>query len=72
MAGVFLSAAISGWINHPSEVTIETFSLPATSLPFPAISVCKTHKYDPGEYLRTVFDSFAHGSPLRRSGRLAK
>ncbi len=39
-------------------VTIETFSLPATSLPYPAISVCKPEPYDVGEYIRAVFDNF--------------
>ncbi len=53
-AGIFLSTSVSSWIENPSEVTIETFSLPATSLPYPAITVCKAHKYDTGEYLRAV------------------
>ncbi len=33
-------------------VSIETFSLPATDLPFPAVTVCKVNKYDTGEYIR--------------------
>ena len=37
---------------------IDTFSLPATRLAFPAITVCKGRPYDVGEYLRAVFDSF--------------
>ncbi len=42
------------------EVAIDTFSLPATSLPFPAITVCKRRKFDVGEYLRAVFDNFQY------------
>ncbi len=39
-------------------VSIETFSLPATDLHYPAITVCKTSPYDVGEYLRAVYDNF--------------
>ncbi len=35
-----------------SEVTIATFTLPATTLPYPAVTICKKSKYDVGEYLR--------------------
>ncbi len=57
-AGVILNASISGWINTPTEVKIDTFSLPATSLPYPAITFCKRNKFDAGDYLRAVFDNF--------------
>ncbi len=33
-------------------VNIKTFSFPATNLTFPAITVCKTYKYDVGDYIR--------------------
>ena len=39
-------------------VAIETFSTPATELPFPAVTVCRKRKYDVGEYLRAVYNNF--------------
>ena len=41
-----------------SDVTIETFSHPATDLEYPAITVCKMGSYNVDEYVRTVFDNF--------------
>ena len=44
-----------------SEVGIETFTLPVTELPYPAITICKKNGlYDPGEYLRAVFNQFQY------------
>ena len=44
--------------NVFSDVTIETFSYPATKLEYPAITVCKMGSYNVDEYVRTVFDNF--------------
>ena len=41
-----------------TDVTIETFSYPATNLEYPAITVCKMGSYNVDEYVRTVFDNF--------------
>ena len=57
-AAVILHSSITGWIDSPAEVRIETFSLPATSLPYPAITVCKRNKFDATELVRVVFDNF--------------
>ena len=47
--------------NFVSEVGIERFTLPVTELPYPAITVCKKNGlYDPGEYLRAVFNQFQY------------
>ena len=44
-----------------SEVGIESFTLPVTDLPYPAITICKKNGlYDPGEYLRAVFNQFKY------------
>ena len=44
-----------------SEVGIETFTLSVTELPYPAITICKKNGlYDPGEYLRAVFNQFKY------------
>ena len=37
-----------------------TFSMPATDLPYPAITVCNKNGHDVGEYLRAVFDNFEY------------
>ncbi len=42
----------------PPEIAIESFSVPATDLPYPALTVCKEQKFDSGEYVRAVFNSF--------------
>ena len=39
-------------------MSIETFSLPATSLAYPAITVCNGYRYDVGEYIRAVYNNF--------------
>ena len=45
----------------PSEVVIDSFTLPVTDLPYPAITICKKRGlYDPGEYLRAVFNQFKY------------
>ncbi len=45
-----------------SAVSISSFAYPATKLPYPAITICKTRKYDVGEYIRwlrrTIIGSF--------------
>ena len=44
-----------------SEVVIDSFTLPVTDLPYPAITICKKRGlYDPGEYLRAVFNQFKY------------
>ncbi len=40
------------------DVSIETFSLPSSDLPFPAVTICKERKYDAGDYIRAVFNNF--------------
>ena len=43
------------------EVVIDSFTLPVTDLPYPAITICKRKGlYDPGEYLRAVFNQFKY------------
>ena len=42
---------------HPCR----TFSMSATDLPYPAITICNKNGYDVGEYLRAVFDNFEYG-----------
>ncbi len=44
-----------------------SFSSPATELFYPAISICKRHKYDTGEYLRAVFDNYQYASTCKGS-----
>ena len=40
---------------------IESFTLSVTELPYPAITICKKKGlYDPGEYLRAVFNQFQY------------
>ena len=41
-------------------ISIATFSHPATSLPHPAITVCRAVEYDVGEYIRAVFNNFEY------------
>ena len=50
-------------VHFSLEVSIATFSFPATELPFPAITICKEHKFDVGEYVRAVFDNFQFSCP---------
>ncbi len=50
--------AIRNWIASPTEVAIATFSLPATRLAYPAVTVCRRGRHDVGEYIRAVFDNF--------------
>ncbi len=53
-------------------MVIDKFSLPATDLPHPAITVCKNGgRYDVGEYLRAVFDNFDYRCPTDGRGRCA-
>ena len=40
------------------DVTIETFSYPATKVEYPALTVCKRRSYNVDEYVRSVFDNF--------------
>ena len=35
-------------------VAIDTFSLPATDLNYPAITICNRNRYDVGEYIRSL------------------
>ena len=49
-------------------MTITTFSLPATTLKYPAITICKRYKYDVGEYLRSVFNNFETACDLDVDG----
>ena len=43
------------------EVEISTFSLPVTTLQYPAITICKENGfYDVGEYIRLVFNQFRY------------
>ena len=43
------------------EVGIKSFSLPVTKLTYPAITICKKNGfYDPGEYLRAIFNNFQY------------
>ncbi len=42
-------------------MAIQTFSQPASELPYPAITICRRQKFDTGEYLRAVFDNFQFG-----------
>ena len=40
---------------------IESFTLSVTELPYPAVTICKKNGlYDPGEYLRAVFNQFQY------------
>ncbi len=41
-------------------VGIETFSFPVTDLHHPAITVCKSDRFDAGEYVRAVYDNFEY------------
>ena len=41
-----------------SDVTIETFSYPATEVEYPSLTVCKRNGYNVDEYIRAVFDNF--------------
>ncbi len=43
-----------------TEVILDNFSSAPTDLAMPAITVCKSSKYDVGEYLRAVFDNFEY------------
>ena len=51
-------------VNHcllfrsTSQVSINSFSVPITDLPFPAITICKTSDGDPGDYVRAVYNNF--------------
>ena len=59
MASSMLYSAIADWIEKPTVVTIETFTLPATSVAYPAITICKDGtNFDSGDYVRAVFDNF--------------
>ena len=52
-----------------SEVGIESFTLPVTELPYPAITICKKNGlYDPGEYLRAVFNKFEYAYRAEEQG----
>ena len=59
VASEMLYSAITDWIENPTIVTIETFTLPATNVTYPAITICKDGtNYDSGDYVRAVFDNF--------------
>ena len=60
LCSIMIYYVVAHWINHPSSVAIKTFSKPANQVPFPAITVCKEHSYDVGQYLRAVFDNFQY------------
>ena len=59
-AFTLVSSAIQHWIDVPSKVTITTFSMPATEVPYPAITICNKNGKNVGEYLRAVFDNFQY------------
>ena len=60
IAFTLVSSAIQHWIDVPSKVTIKTFSMPATELPYPAITICNKNGKNVGEYLRAIFDNFQY------------
>ena len=40
---------------------IKSFSLPVTKLNYPALTICKKNGfYDPGEYVRAIFNNFQY------------
>jgi hypothetical protein len=41
-----------------SAVSIQTFSLPAITLRYPAITICKRHNLDVGQYIRAIYNNF--------------
>ncbi len=49
-----------------ADVSIDTFSLPATSLPFPAVTICRRGRQDAAEYFRAVFNNFDPTDELLR------
>ena len=58
-ASCMLFSAITEWIDKPTLVTIDTFTLPATNVTYPAITICKdSTNFDTGDYVRAVFDNF--------------
>ena len=57
---ISVSAAITQWIRFPTQMAIATHSMPATEVPYPAVTVCNPNGYDAGEYLRAVFDNFQY------------
>ena len=58
-ASDMLYSAVTDWIDKPTIVTIDTFTLPATNVTYPAITICKdTTNFDSGDYVRAVFDNF--------------
>ena len=59
-AFTLVSSAIRHWIEVPSKVAITTFSMPATQVHYPAITICNQNGNDVGEYLRAVFDNFQY------------
>ena len=44
-------------LSHP-QVTINSFSVPVTELPFPAITICKSGSGDAGDYVRAIYNNF--------------
>ena len=64
IAGLFaasdmLHSAVSDWIENPTIVTIDTLTLPATDVSYPAITICKdATNFDSGDYVRAIFDNF--------------
>ena len=58
-ASDMLYSAITDWTNEPTKVTIDTLTLSATNVMYPAITICKdTTNFDTGDYVRSVFDNF--------------
>ena len=52
---------------------IETFTLSVTELPYPAVTICKKNGlYDPGEYLRAVFNQFQYAYRKDEAGSCEK
>ena len=54
-AFTMVSSAIKHWIDVPSKVTITTFSMPATKVHYPAITICNPNGNNVGEYIRNIF-----------------
>ena len=53
-------------------MVIDSFTLPVTELPYPAITICKKRGHDPGEYLRAVFNQFQYAYRKDEAGSCDK
>ena len=60
IASTMVSSVITHWNNHPTDVAVKTFSMPAGGVEYPAITICNQNGYDTTEYLRAVFDNFQY------------